>query len=148
VTFTPSTETAETGTLSIAVAEDPNGGPAAIDLSGTGLVPVRVVPASIAFGSVADGHSSTNRTVTVINDGGAAVTLSENVSGANPGDFTVTGGTCGSTLAGSGASCTYTLKFTPSTSGSESATLGVSATGDASSPHNVSLTGTGSGGAS
>ena len=148
VTFTPSTETAENGTLSIAVAEDPNGGPAAIDLSGTGLVPIRVVPASIAFGSVADGHSSTNRTVTVINDGGAAVTLSENVSGANPGDFTVTGGTCGSTLAGSGASCTYTLKFTPSTSGSESATLGVSATGDASSPHNVSLTGTGSGGAS
>src|SRR5580658_452879 len=100
VTFTPSTETAENGTLSIAVAEDPNGGPAAIDLSGTGLVPIRVVPASIAFGSVADGHSSTNRTVTVINDGGAAVTLSENVSGANPGDFTVTGGTCGRPLVG------------------------------------------------
>ena len=143
VTFTPSTETAETGTLSIGVTEDPNGGPPAIALSGTGLAPIRVVPASIAFGSVADGHSSTNRTVTVINDGGAAVTLSELVSGADPGDFTVTGGTCGSTLSGAGASCTYTLMFTPSIVGSESATLGLSAFGDAASPHNVSLTGTG-----
>jgi hypothetical protein len=143
VTFTPSTEAAEAGTLSIGVAEDPNGGPAAIDLSGTGLVPVRAVPASIAFGTVAGGHSSIDRTVTVINDGGAAVSLSDNVSGTNPGDFTVTGGTCGATLAGGGASCTYLMKFTPSIVGAESATLGVSGVGDAASPHNVSLSGTG-----
>jgi hypothetical protein len=78
----------------------------------------------------------------VINDGGAAVSLS--VSGINATDFAVTGETCGATLAGSGASCTYTLKFTPTIVGSESATLGVSAAGDASSPHNVRLTGTGS----
>ncbi len=145
VTFTPSKETAESGTLSIFVAEDPNGGPAAIALSGTGLVPVRVVPASIAFGTVAGGHSSPNRTVTVINDGGATVSLSESISGTNAGDFPLTGGTCGSTLAGSGASCTYTLKFTPSIDGAESATIGVSAVGDAASPHNVSLSGTGNG---
>ena len=44
VTFTPSTETAESGTLSIGVAEDPNGGPPAVALSGTGLTPLRVVP--------------------------------------------------------------------------------------------------------
>ncbi len=146
VTFTPSTETAEAGTLSVGVMEDPNGGPPAVNLSGSGLVPIRVVPASVAFGTVADGHSSTNRTVTVINDGGAAVTLSELVGGTNAGDFTVTGGTCGSTLAGGGTSCTYTLKFTPSAFGSESATLGVSAVGDAASPHNVNLTGTAPGG--
>jgi hypothetical protein len=144
VTFTPSTETAESGTLSIGVAEDPNGGPPAVALSGTGMVPVRVVPASIAFGTIASGHSSPNRTVTVINDGGAAVSLSESVGGANPGDFAVTGGTCGATLAGSGASCTYTMKFTPSIGGPESATLAVTAAVDAASPHNVSLTGTGS----
>jgi hypothetical protein len=143
ITFTPQTESAEAGTFSIMVAQDPNGGPPAVALSGTGLVPIRVVPASIALGTVADGHSSVNRTVTVINDGGAA-SLSELVSGPNSGDFTVTGGTCGATLAGAGASCTYTLKFTPSIVGAESATLGVSAAGDAASPHNVMLTGTGS----
>jgi hypothetical protein len=143
ITFTPQTESAEAGTFSIMVAQDPNGGPPAVVLSGTGLVPIRVVPASIALGTVADGHSSVNKTVTVINDGGAA-SLSELVSGPNSGDFMVTGGTCGTTLAGAGASCTYTLKFTPSIVGPESATLGVSAAGDAASPHNVMLTGTGS----
>ncbi len=143
VMFTPSTETAESGTLSIGVLEDPNGGPAAIALSGTGVTPVRVVPASIAFGGVAGGHSSPNRTVTVINDGGAAVSLSESVGGADPGDFAVTGGSCGSSLSGTGASCTYTLKFTPSIVGAESATLGISAVGDPASPHLVNLTGTG-----
>jgi hypothetical protein len=144
VTFTPSTETAESGSLSIGVAEDPNGGPPAIGLSGTGVTPVKVVPASIAFGTVAGGHSSVNKTLTVYNYGGAAVTLSDSVTGPNASDFMPAGGTCGTTLAGGGAHCTYLLKFKPSTVGSESATLGVSAVGDAASPHNVSLTGTGS----
>ena len=146
VTFTPSTETVESGTLSIGVLEDPNGGPAAVALSGTGLVPVRVVPASVAFGTIASGHSSPNRTVTVINDGGAAVPLSKSITiiKGNSGDFAVTGGTCGTSLGGGGASCTYLLTFTPSIVGAESATLGVRAVGDGASPHNVSLSGTGS----
>jgi hypothetical protein len=145
VKFTPSTETAESGSLSIGVMEDPNGGPAAIALSGTGVTPLSALPtAGIAFGSVVGGHSSLNKTVTVYNYGGATVSLSESVTGPNAGDFAVTGGTCGSTLAGGSAHCTYTLKFTPSITGAESATLAVSATGDAASPHNVMLTGTGS----
>jgi hypothetical protein len=104
---------------------------------------LKVLPARIAFGTVAGGHSSLNETVTAYNYGGATVTLSESVGGTNAGDFAVTGGTCGATLAG-GAHCTFTLKLTPSIVGAESATLGVSAVGDAASPHNVSLTGTGS----
>src|ERR1035437_9609945 len=144
VTFTPSTETAESGTLSIGVAEDPNGGPPAVGLSGTGVTPLKVLPASLAFGTIAGGHSSVNKTVTVTNYGGAALTISESIGGTNPGDFAVTGGTCSGTLAGGGADCTYLLKFTPSIVGAESATLGVSAAGDGASPHNVSLSGTGS----
>ncbi len=38
----------------------------------------------------------------------------------------------------------YQLKFTASIVGPESATLAVSGAGDAASPHNVSLSGTGS----
>ena len=145
VTFTPSTETAESGTLSIGVAEDPNGGPAAVALSGTGVTPLKALPASLACGTIASGHSSTNKTVTITNSGGATLTLNESITGANAGDFIpVPGGTCGATLAGGGAHCTYLLKFTPSIVGPESAMLGVSATGDAASPHNVILTGTGS----
>jgi hypothetical protein len=144
VTFTPSTETAESGTLSIGVAEDPNGGPPAVNLTGTGLTPLKALPASLAFGTVVGGHSSANKTVTVTNTGGAAFSLSESVSGPNASDYVVTEGTCGATLAGAGAHCTYLLRFTPSIVGGESATLGVTAAGDAASPHNVSLTGTGS----
>jgi outer membrane protein assembly factor BamB len=144
VTFTPSTETAEAGTVSVGVMEDPNGGPPAVPLTGSGLAPLRVTPASSAFGTVANGKSSTARTITVTNLGGAAISLSDGISGTNAGDFAVTGGTCGAALAG-GTSCTYLLKFTPSIDGTESATLAVSGAGDASSPHNVSLSGTGSG---
>ena len=71
------------------------------------MTPLKVVPAGIAFGMIAGGHSSLNRTVTVYNYGGAAVSLSESITGTNAGDFAVTGGTCGSTLAGGSAHCTY-----------------------------------------
>jgi hypothetical protein len=75
--------------------------------------------------------------MTIINSGGGTVTRSEGVAGTNAGDFTpVAGGTCGATLAGGGAHCTYLLKFTPSVVGPESATFGVSAAGDAAGPHN------------
>jgi len=141
VTFTPSIESAESGSLTVGVAEDPNGG-MTIPLSGTGVTPLTALPASVAFGTVASGHSSANKTVTVTNKGLATLTISDSVSGTNGGDFVPAGGTCGATLAG-GAHCTYLLKFTPSIVGSESATLSVSAAGDAASPHNVSLSGTG-----
>ena len=112
VTFTPSIESAESVTLSVGVVEDPNGVPPAIALSGTGLTPLRVVPASIAFGTVVNGHSSINRTVTVINEGGRpATSMSASITGANLADFAQTGGPCTSTLFGGGASCTYLLRF-------------------------------------
>jgi hypothetical protein len=84
----------------------------------------------------------------VINDSGAA-SISEGITGTNSSDFAVTGGTCltlaaekgGGLLLNGDTSCTYTLKFTPSIDGPESATFGVSAVGDAASPHNVSLGG-------
>jgi len=142
VKFTPSTETAESGSLTVGVAEDPNGG-MTILMSGTGVSPLTATPTSFAFGSVTAGHSSTNKTVTITNKGTAMLSISESLSGANAADFMPAGGTCGANLAG-GAHCTYLVKFTPSTVGAESATLAVSASGDTASPHNVSLSGTGS----
>ena len=143
VSFTPSGETAESATLTVNVDQDPTS-PHLIALAGAGITTIKALPASIAFGTIASGHSSVSKTVTVYNYGGATVALSESVSGINPNDFAVSGGTCGATLAGGGAHCTYTLKFTPGIVGPESATFGVSAGGDAGSPHNVSLGGTGS----
>jgi hypothetical protein len=64
------------------------------------------------------------------------------VTGVEAGDFPKTGTTCGSTLAAA-ASCTVSLTFKPSTTGSRSANLTV--TDNASgSPQHVTLSGTGS----
>ena len=65
------------------------------------------------------------------------------VSGANAADFTITGGTCGPSLAGN-SSCTIGVKFKPTTAAAETATLAVSVPQDPASPHNVNLSGTGS----
>ncbi len=140
VTFAPTTEGGEAGTLSIGVQQDPAGGPPPVLLSGTGVSPLTVTPASLSFGTVYEGEAPAN-TVTVTNNGGAPLTISEFVSGST--DFAVTpGGTCGTTLAGGGASCTYTVTLTPSTVKAENATLEISAVGDTASPHNVKLKGT------
>ncbi len=144
VTFTPSLETAENDTLSIGVSGDPS---LSVSLSGTGVTPLEMRPTSLSFSTVLRGKTSAAKAVAVYNYGAAALSLTESVGGTNPGDFAVTGGTCttlpGGSLAGGSAHCTYLLKFTPSITGAESATLGVSAGRDTASPLNVSLTGTG-----
>jgi hypothetical protein len=71
------------------------------------------------------------------------VALRESITGSNAGDFAVTGGTCAAAL-GAKASCTYIMTFTPGAAGARMATLSVMASPDLLSPHNVSLTGTGS----
>ncbi len=140
VTFAPTVVGTESATMTVTDGPDTLG-PYTVSLSGTGVTPLEVTPASLAFGTVKGGKTSAAKTVVVVNLGGATISLSESISG--PSDFAVTGGTCSGTLAG-GTSCTYLLKFTPSIVGAESATLGVSAVGDAASPHIVSLSGTGS----
>jgi hypothetical protein len=142
VTFTPATEAAETASLSIAVAEDPTS-PRIVGLAGAGISPLRATPLTgVLYGTVLNGKSL-SRNVNVMNASAATLSISESITGPNSADFAVVaGGTCGATLAG-GASCFYKVAFTPSIIGAESATIGVSAVGDAASPHNVSLSGTG-----
>ena len=72
------------------------------------------------------------------------VTLSNSITGSNAGDFAVTGGTCSGTLAAKG-SCTYIVRHSPpAADGARAARLSVTASPDLQSPHNVSLSGTGS----
>ncbi len=65
------------------------------------------------------------------------------VSGLNSGDFTITGGTCSSTLAGN-SSCTVAMTFKPTKTVTESATLAGMVSSDPTSPHKVTLKGRGS----
>ena len=57
-----------------------------------------VTPTSYGFGSVKDGSKAV-KAIVVHNYQTIPVSLSEGFSGPNAGDFSVTGGTCTSTLA-------------------------------------------------
>src|SRR6185503_16501795 len=84
---------------------------------------ISVAPTSKDFGVMAVNDSSTAQTFTISNVGSAALTLGgESISGTNPGDFAITGDTCGTLLAPS-TNCTVQVAFTPKVTGSRSGTL-------------------------
>jgi F5/8 type C domain/Pectate lyase superfamily protein/Abnormal spindle-like microcephaly-assoc'd, ASPM-SPD-2-Hydin len=96
---------------------------------------VTVAPSALNFGSVATGSTSSAQTVTVSNPTSSAASVS---SISASGDFAQTN-TCGSSIAANG-SCTVSVKFTPTATGSRTGTLTVNAGGVTNS---VSLSGTG-----
>lgn len=105
-----------------------------------------VGPASVAFGNVVIGVTSATsaaKTVTITNPAkGQPVTgLGLQITGANPGDFTISGNNCASTLA-IATSCSAMLTFTPGALGTRTASLVVSDTGNANAGLSA-LSGTG-----
>ena len=81
-------------------------------------------PTNLAFGAVGTGVTSPARKVTLTNTGTASLSISAiAITGADLGDFAQTH-TCGASLA-AGASCTISVTFTPTTTGTRTASLGV-----------------------
>ncbi|HTS13041.1 MAG TPA: choice-of-anchor D domain-containing protein [Candidatus Limnocylindrales bacterium] len=106
-------------------------------------------PLTLPFGNQAEGTSSTPMTVTLTNNTTSAIAITiQTVTGANPTDFTQDAGTttCTSSVP-AGSSCTIGMIFTPTTFGSESATLPIAYTAgsNAQAVQNISMTGTGTG---
>lgn len=98
---------------------------------------------SLAFPATAVGSSSAAKTVTLKNTGTVAVTFTGTgitLSGTDAAQFSKTT-TCGTALF-IGASCTVSIEFKPTSTGSESAKLSIedNASGE---PQTVALTGTG-----
>jgi hypothetical protein len=94
-----------------------------------------------SFANTTVGSTSATTTVTVTNTGNAALNVqSASIAGANAGDFKVTSSTC-SSVAASGT-CSLGVSFTPSASGSRTATLSLTDNA-ASSPQVITLSGTG-----
>jgi hypothetical protein len=96
---------------------------------------ISISPTALGFGSVATGASSATQAVTVTNSGSAAAPVT---TVSTSGDFSQTN-TCGSSIA-AGSSCTVSVKFTPTTAGSRTGDLTVTAAGITST---VPLSGTG-----
>ena len=139
VTFTPSSLGSETATLT--VTHSATTSPQTVALTGTGVIPVKLSAATLAFGNQAEGTTSAAKTETLTNVQAMPLTISDI---AVSGSFTQTGGTCPlspTTLAG-GASCTILIAFTPTAVAPETGTLTV-VDSASNSPQMVSLTGTG-----
>jgi hypothetical protein len=136
VTFTPSTLTAETGTLS--VNDTAPNSPQTAALTGTGILPAKFSLTSLAFGSVPQSTASAVKTITFYNEEAEGLTISSITTG-NP-DFTETN-TCGGSVPAAG-NCVITVTFTPSMMGAETGTLTVTDAAS-NSPQTAALTGTG-----
>ncbi len=102
---------------------------------------VTLTPSTLDLGSVAVGSSSTIELITVKNSGTSSITLGTKLS---TGDFAYGDiGTCTGTLA-AGATCTWSIKFSPTASGTRTATL-TQTDSARGSPRTVALTGVGVG---
>jgi hypothetical protein len=142
VTFKPGALGTESASLSVSDSPDPLS-PYDVTLSTGPTIPATVTPATVAFGTLTANLKSKTENATVSNKSEFSLPLSESISGANAIDFVVTGGTCGASLAGN-SSCTIAVTFTSTAGGSpESASMAVTVGSDPTSPHNISLTGTG-----
>jgi hypothetical protein len=138
VTFKPTKSGSISGSLSI--TDNAPLSPQKVSLQGTGT-DIQLTPTSLNFGNQPVGTTSLPKKITVSNKASVAVSVTGiTIVGTNAGDFTETN-TCGTSIAG-GASCFITVKFTPSATGSRSATVSISDNGGGS-PQKVTLAGTG-----
>ena len=105
------------------------------------FVPAVVTPASLSFGSQGTGTSSAPRTLTFSNPGTNALAgLTFSLFGANAGDFNFSSSGCDAVTAG--GTCAVAITFSPTATGTRSATLNISDNG-IGSPFSVALSGTG-----
>ena len=119
------------------------GASTAISVQGTGGIgSVSLSQSSLAFAARDEGTTSIPQTITITNAGDAALVISGTTfSGANAGDFSIQGNTCGSNVA-SGANCSISVSFDPTASGSRSAILQIISNAS-TSPDTVQLSGIG-----
>jgi trimeric autotransporter adhesin len=107
-----------------------------------GLALMSLSTSSLTFPARNEGTTSIPQTATLTNTGVEPLTISGvTLIGANTGDFSFQGNTCGSSVA-AGASCAISVSFNPTASGVRSAILQIVSNAP-SSPDNVQLSGNG-----
>jgi hypothetical protein len=113
-----------------------------VALTGTGVnYKYTVQPNSLSFGNVASGTTSATRSVTIKNTSSVALPLaSVALGGSSPGQFTLSH-TCPAQLP-AGATCSASVQFRPTSTGTKSATL-IVAPGNGAASKSVALSGTG-----
>jgi len=138
VTFKPTAAGLQSATISI--ADSGGGSPQSIVLGGSGTQ-LKLSTSALTFAQTLVGATSAAQVVTVTNvSSGAMGVTSIALTGVNPGDF-IQSNNCGTSIA-AGASCTITVTFKPTATGTRTANVSLT---DAAvgSPQIVKLTGTG-----
>jgi hypothetical protein len=125
----------------ISITDNAPGSPQMASLSGTGVAPSVVLsPVSLTFSAQQVGTSSAPQTVILSNVGSAALTVNElSLSGINAADYSQNNNCVGSVAPG--ANCAINVTFSPSASGTRSATLSISDNASGS-PQMLGLMGT------
>ncbi|MGD0125825.1 MAG: choice-of-anchor D domain-containing protein [Terriglobia bacterium] len=136
VTLTPTVLTTDNGTLT--VNDSALGGSQTVSLTGTGVLPVSLSVATLAFGNVAVKSASTPHSFTLTNQQAQALTISSIVP--SPSDYKETD-TCNGSVAAKG-NCTITVTLTPGAVGADNGTLTI-IDNASNSPQTVTLTGAG-----
>src|SRR5207302_10412286 len=119
--------------------------PQVVSLSGTGLTPISLSPATVSFGDIAVGSTSAAQTVTLTNNLASSLNFTFSASG----NYSAGGSgasPCGASLAAQ-AKCTMAVTFAPTVNGSMSGALTVTY-GSSFSPQQVTSSGNGTGGVS
>jgi hypothetical protein len=136
VTFTPTQLGLRTGNLTI--TDNATNSPQTVPLSGTGIPPATLAPASATYPAQKVGTTSTAKVFTLTNK--QSVTLNSIVI-STTGDFSVSTTTCTTSLAAK-ANCKISVTFTPAATGTRTGLLSVADSAN-NSPQTSSLTGTG-----
>ena len=142
--FTPTAlaGTAESATLM--VFDKGINSPPTVSLTGTsGAGQTTVLPTSVPFGNVKAGTTSAAHVVTVTNNQSVAITLSPapKISSGAP-TFKISTTTCGASVPASGT-CSVSITCTPPSVTAFGGNLMITDSPDGASPHNVSLSCTG-----
>src|SRR5208283_1407286 len=118
--------------------------PQTVSLSGTGIAPaVSLSVPSLSFVNQLVGTTSAGQAETVTNNGTGNLSISTvTIGGTNASNFAKSADTCSGATVTPNSTCTVSVTFTPSATGSLSASLNF--TDNASnSPQVVNMTGTG-----
>ncbi len=136
VTFTPTVLSKLTGTLTF--TDNASNSPQTVPLSGRGVEPGTLMPASAFYGLQAVDMTSAAKTFTLANNQSIALT---SIVISTTGDFAVSATTCTTSLAAKGI-CTIGVTFTPTALGTRTGQLSVRDSAS-NSPQTAALTGTG-----
>ena len=136
VAFTPTQLGLLTGTLTI--TDNAANSQQTVALSGSGVLPVTLTPASATYPKRTVGTTSPAKTFTLTNYQTIAL---DNIALETTGDFAVSATTCAPSLPAKGK-CKISVTFTPQATGTRTGQLSVSDSAD-TSPQTASLTGTG-----